>query len=231
MEELDRWALEQLNLVVQTGENAYNRYEFHRVYQSAINFCSVELSAFYLDVLKDRLYASAAGSPARRSAQTAMHRIAETLALLLAPILVHTTDEVWGYLKFANGPESVHLADLPVSRASDEALLARWTPLLEARDAVKKALEEARQAGRIGNPLEAKVTLPPAYAALGAFGDSLPSLFLVSQVVHGDGDAIEAGPADGVKCARCWLVKTDVGISPAHPEVCARCAEALVASG
>ena len=227
MEDLDRWALEQLNLVVQTGENAYNRYEFHRVYQSAINFCGVELSAFYLDVLKDRLYASAAGSPARRSAQTAMHRIAETLARLLAPILVHTTDEVWGYLKIENKPESVHLADLPSPHPSNEALLARWAPLLEARDGVKKAIEEARQSGRIGNPLEAKVTLPAAYGALASFGVTLPSLFLVSQVAFGDGDKVEVGPAEGVKCSRCWLIKQDVGGSPDHPELCARCAAAV----
>ncbi len=227
MEELDIWALEQLNRVVQTGENAYNRYEFHRVYQSVINFCSVELSAFFLDVLKDRLYASAADSKERRSAQTAMHRIAETLARLLAPILPHTTEEVWGYLKIEDMPESVHLAALPSAHSSDEALTARWTPLLEARETVKKAIEEARQSGKIGNPLEARISLPASYSALASFGDKLPSLFLVSQVAIGETDAIEVAPAVGVKCARCWLIKTDVGTAPEYPELCARCAEAM----
>jgi len=192
-----------------------------------LNFCTVELSAFYLDVLKDRLYASAAGAKERRSAQTAMHRIAETLARLLAPILVHTTDEVWSYLKLPNKPESVHLADLPKPRSSDETLLARWTPLLEARDDVKKAIEEARQSGKIGNPLEARVTLSASYRTLEGFTGQLPMLFLVSQVAFGDGDSIEVEPAEGVKCARCWLVKMDVGASSEHPDLCARCAAAI----
>jgi isoleucyl-tRNA synthetase len=156
-----------------------------------------------------------------------MHRIAETLARLLAPILVHTTEEVWSYLKLPNKPESVHLADMPAPAPSDRALLERWAPLIEARDAVKKAIEEARQSGRIGNPLEARVTLPASYRPLETFGGGLPALFLVSQVVFGDAESIDVGPADGVKCARCWLIKTDVGAVAAHPDLCARCAAAI----
>jgi len=227
MEELDLWALEQLNLVVQTSENAYNRYEFHRVYQSVINFCSVELSAFYLDVLKDRLYASPAESRERRSAQTAMHTIAETLARLLAPILVHTAEEVWDFLKLRDEFPSVHLAALPISHEPDTAVTERWAPLLTARDAVKKAIEEARQAGTIGNPLESHVTLPETYSGLATFGDALASLFLVSQVSFGAVEAIEVAPASGVKCARCWLVKRDVGEVASSPDLCVRCAEAI----
>jgi isoleucyl-tRNA synthetase len=232
--ELDRWALAQLDRVVQTSVAAYDRYEFHRVYQSVLNFCGVELSAFYLDVLKDRLYASAARSPERRSAQTAMHRIAETLARLLAPVLVHTTDEVWGYLKLPNKPESVHLADLPTATEPDTALIARWEPVLLARDAVKKALEEARQAQVIGNPLESRVELlvdAETYAALTPFVDQLPALFLVSQAVLSAGTepglTVRVSTAEGVKCPRCWLIKTDVGSDPAHPDLCARCADAI----
>jgi isoleucyl-tRNA synthetase len=227
LEELDRWAIEQLNLVVETCENAYNKYEFHRVYQSVINFCSVELSAFYLDVLKDRLYASAAESRERRSAQTAMHRIAETLARLLAPILVHTTEEVWDYLKLPDKPESVHLAELPKARPLDTALIERWSPLLTARDAVKKSLEEARQSGKIGNPLEARVVLPASMRSLEVFGEQLPALFLVSQVMFGESDQIDVTAAEGVKCARCWLVKADVGSVASHPDLCARCSAAI----
>ncbi len=140
----------QLDRVVQTSVGAYDRYEFHRIYQAVLNFCGVELSAFYLDVLKDRLYASAADSKERRSAQTAMHKIAETLARLLAPILVHTCDELWGYLKLPDKAETVHLAELPTPVQPDTALIERWEPVLAARDVVKKALEEARQAGQIG---------------------------------------------------------------------------------
>ena len=227
MQELDRWALAQLNRVVETAAASYDSYEFHRVYQSVLNFCGVELSSFYLDVLKDRLYASAADSKERRSAQTAMHRIAETLARLLAPILVHTSEEVWDYLKLADKPESIHLAELPVPGVGDEALIQRWEPLLEARDAVNKALEEARQLGSIGNRLESRVDLPETYSALKSYESLLPTLFLVSQVGFTSKSTIQAGLADGVKCARCWLMKTDVGVDEAHPCLCGRCAAAV----
>jgi isoleucyl-tRNA synthetase len=235
MDELDLWALAQLDRVVQTSVGAYDRYEFHRIYQAVLNFCGVELSAFYLDVLKDRLYASAANSKERRSAQTAMHKIAETLARLLAPILVHTCDELWTYLKLTDKPESVHLAPLPAPVQPDSTLIiARWEPVLAARDVVKKALEEARQAGQIGNPLESCVELAgdqAAFDALQPFAEQLPSLFLVSQVNLHKGDApglsVHCGKADGVKCARCWLIKTDVGGRADHPDLCARCAAAV----
>jgi isoleucyl-tRNA synthetase len=234
MDEMDRWALAQLDRVVQVSVGAYDRYEFHRIYQAVLNFCGVELSAFYLDVLKDRLYASAADSKERRSAQTAMHRIAETLARLLAPILVHTCDELWGYLKLQDKPDSVHLAELPAPVQPDAALIGRWEPVLAARDVVKKALEEARQAGQIGNPLESRVDLMgdlQTVEALRPFAERLPSLFLVSQVTLHSGDApglsVQCGKADGVKCARCWLFKTDVGTRADQPELCARCAAAV----
>jgi isoleucyl-tRNA synthetase len=227
LEELDRWALAQLERVVQTATAAYDRYEFHRVYQAVINFCGVELSAFYLDVLKDRLYASAAASRERRSAQTAMH--------LLAPILVHTTEEVWDYLKLPNKPESIHLAELPAPGALDTELLARWEPVLAVRETVKKALEEARQSGAIGNPLEAGVELDADRETcdrLAPYANQLPAIFLVSQVRLKDarpekGVEVRVSRAEGVKCARCWLIKTDVGADPRYPDICARCAAAL----
>ena len=115
MEELDRWILNKMDELVVTATAAYETYEYHRVYQATLNFCSVELSAFYLDVLKDRLYASGKDWRERRSAQTALHQIAETLAKLLAPILVHTSEEVLDYLKLPNPPESIHLADFPTA--------------------------------------------------------------------------------------------------------------------
>jgi isoleucyl-tRNA synthetase len=234
MDELDRWALAQLDRVVQVSVGAYDKYEFHRIYQAVLNFCGVELSAFYLDVLKDRLYASAAESRERRSAQTAMHRIAETLCRLLAPILVHTCDELWGYLKLPNKVESVHLAALPTPLQPDAELIERWEPVLAARDLVKKALEEARQAGKIGNPLESRVDLiadSATAAALHPFAERLPTLFLVSQASLQQGDvsglSVQCSKAEGVKCARCWLTKTDVGLRSDHPDLCARCASAV----
>lgn len=234
LDELDQWALAQLDRVVQVSAAAYENYEFHRVYQAVLNFCSVELSAFYLDVLKDRLYASSANSWERRSAQTAMHQISETMARLLAPILVHTSEEVWSYVKLADKPESVHLAELPKGSEPDLALLARWEPVLAAREVVKKALEEARQAGQIGNPLESRVDLSAGseiYNALSVFCERLPSLFLVSQVTLTLSEepalVAQCTVAQGVKCARCWLVKQDVGTGADHPDLCARCSSAI----
>jgi isoleucyl-tRNA synthetase len=235
MEELDRWALAQLNRVVQTASEAYNVYEFHRIYHAVHNFCAVDLSAFYLDVIKDRLYASGADWKERRSAQTALHTLAHTLARLLAPLLVHTAEEVWDYLKLPDRPESVHLADLPKPEAPDADLLARWEPILAVRDVVNQAKEAARQAGAIGNPLESRVELTAdaaTYRALAPYAEQLPVVFLVSQVAlqGGRGDAgvdVQVRPAEGVKCARCWLIKTDVGVDPAHPTICGRCAQAV----
>ncbi len=235
MEELDRWAMAQLDQVVNTALTAYEAYEFHRVYHAVHNFCAVEMSSFYLDVLKDRLYASAARSSERRSAQTALHRIAQTLARLLAPILVHTAEEVWDFLKLPDKAESIHLAELPDAVTPDFALLAKWEPVLALREVVKKALEEGRQAGTIGNPLEARTEITvesETLEKLAPFVDTLPSLLLVSQA-HltqgpvGTATQVRVSPAAGVKCARCWLIKTDVGADPQLPDLCARCARAL----
>jgi len=238
MLELDRWALEQLNLQVKTCTEAYEDYDFHKVYQSILNFFGVELSAFYLDVLKDRLYASAANSVERRSAQTALFVLAETLARLLAPVLVHTSEEVFDFLYTegkANKPLSVHLTDFPTFHEPDTALLLKWEPVLTVRETVNKALEEARQAETIKKPLEAKVTLSAdmeLYAKLEPLLSQLPGLFLVSQValnhsVGGGGLTIEVSVAEGVKCARCWLIKTDVGVDASYPDICGRCATAI----
>ena len=232
MEELDRWALAQRNRVVQTATDAYNVYQFHKVYHAVHNFCAVELSAFYLDVLKDRLYASAAKSRERRSAQTALHTLAETMARLLAPLLVHTMEEVWDHLQLPNKPESVHLADMPAASPVDTDLLARWAVLLEVRDAVQVGLEEKRQSGEVKNSLEARVKLDvgaETCRALTPYQTQLPALLLVSQVELGSthetpGIQVEVAPAEGVKCARCWLIKTDVGADARYPDLCARCA-------
>jgi isoleucyl-tRNA synthetase len=235
MEELDRWALAQLARVVQTSVAAYDAYEFHRVYHAVYNFCAVELSSFYLDVLKDRLYASAAASHERRSAQTAMYRVAETLARLLAPILVHTSEEVWDHLRHEGKEESVHLAELPVASSYDTDLISRWEAILSLRDTVNKALEEARNAKTIGKPLEARVNVRTGgelFEALQPYESQLASLFVVSQAVvtqaEGEtGTTVTVEVADGEKCPRCWLMKLDVGSDSAYPELCGRCAKAV----
>ena len=264
MEELDRWALAQLGRLVENATQAYEEYEFQRIYQMVLNFCATELSSFYMDVLKDRLYASAANSRERRAAQTVMYTLAETLARLLAPILPHTAEEVWDYLKVPNKAESIHLAAFPTVASVDDseknstnsrmdksaanildnALIARWEPLLAIRETVKKALETARQEGKIGNPLEARVALSvdsQTFAALLPYEKLLPVVFLVSQATLVEtgsatqgsqnsnemANVVEVTVADGVKCARCWLIKTDVGAEAAYPDVCARCAGVL----
>ncbi len=241
MEELDQWIVNKLRQLTETATAAYETYEYHRVYQAALNFCSVELSAFYLDVLKDRLYASGKDWRARRSAQTALHLLTVTLAKLLAPILAHTAEEVWDYVKLADKAESVHLADFPAVETPDAELLARWEPLFAARESVAKAMEAARAAGligktgTIGNQMESKITIEAddvAHQSLKPFELELPALLLVSQVALQNGRQepgvhVTVSAADGVKCGRCWLKKTDVGVEAAYPELCGRCARAI----
>ncbi|MDE2125412.1 MAG: isoleucine--tRNA ligase [Armatimonadetes bacterium] len=231
LEDPDRWILERLNEVTETALNAYNSYAFHRAYHAAHNFCAVDLSAVYLSAVKDRLYASAAHAPERRSAQTAMHRVAETLSRLLAPMLVFTTEEVWDYIHLPDKPASVSLAMLPQAQPADTALLSDWTRLLELRDEVNRTLEAEKRDGKFSNPLEARVTIRCDHdlARVLALREAhLPALFGVSQVgvAEAAGELeVTVGAAAGIRCARCWLVKSDVG--EAAPELCRRCAEAV----
>lgn len=235
MLELDRWALAQLSLLVESARASYLEYAYHKVYQAVQGFCSTELSAFYLDVLKDRLYASGKEWHERRSAQTALATLAETLARVLAPILVFTAEEVWshGFADRVAGAPSVHLASFPEPVAGDEELLRRWAPLFPIRDQVNRALEESRKEGRIGNPLEARVTLradAETYSVLEGFGEQLAGLLLVSQAefeLGGGPLEIQVSAAAGDRCARCWLVRTDVGENGEHPELCSRCVRAI----
>ncbi len=233
MVELDRWALAQLDRVVALCRAGYDSYEFHRVYHALHNFCTVELSAFYLDVIKDRLYCDGKKSRERRSAQTTLHRLAETMARLLAPVLSHTAEEVWGHLKLPAKPASPQLAKFPeVNPEAYTGSLRRWEPVLKTREEVNLALEAARQAGSISNPLEARVELALDGATLEGLRPLeplLPAVFKVSQVAfsatdNGAAAGIDVVPAQGQKCARCWLVKEDVGADAAFPDICGRCA-------
>ena len=206
-----------------------------------MQYAAADLSAFYLDVLKDRLYCDAAAAPRRRSAQTVLHRIARDLCLLLAPVLPFTTDEAFPLLPGA-APGSVHLALVPRAREpADEALLARWGLLLDVRAEVNKALEEARAAKQMAASLEAKVValrgpaeaLAPlrAYDARArVFPGNLANLFIVSAGDPGGGSraplAVSVEHAPGRKCERCWTWSRASG-SRSHPGVCERCAEVL----
>ena len=246
--ELDRWMLQRTRALVVECEAFYRDFDFHRVYHALHDFCVVELSAFYFDILKDRLYTFAPNNAARRSAQTAMHRIASALVRMLSPILVFTAEDIWKYLpRPAGEPDSVHLALFPKPAECrafpDEALDARWGELGRVRDAVLGALEQARNAKIINGGLEARVEL----AADGTLAELLreyaswfPALFIVSQVELTDQPApdsvrSEALPslavavrrASGKKCERCWNYSVRVGESADYPTVCERCVAAL----
>ncbi len=237
--ELDRYALARHRQFVARVLRAYEEYEFHVVYHQLVQYCAVDLSAFYLDVLKDRLYCDAANAPRRRSAQTVLQRIALDLARLMAPGLPFTSDEVWAFIP-GRDCESVHMAVFPKPGPADEALLASWQTLLEVRAAVTKALEEARAQKQIAASLESRITLTaPAQvqrallahdAAGGVFPGPLASLFIVSQVALADGGgqlSVLVARAAGAKCERCWTYSEKVGKLAAHPGVCERCAEVL----
>ncbi|HET6979949.1 MAG TPA: isoleucine--tRNA ligase [Pyrinomonadaceae bacterium] len=235
MEETDRWALAELNRVVAEVLAAYEGFEFHNVYRALFNFATVTLSARYFDIIKDRLYTFAPRNKARRSAQTALLRIGDALARMLAPILVFTADEVWENLPGREEP-SIHLALLPkADEQSHEALSGEWERLFAIRDNVLRALEEARVAKQIGSSLEAKVTLRASGNALELLQrhqNDLRYLFIVSQVELGNSDASEGvsitiSKADGQKCERCWNYSTRVGEWDRYPTVCERCVAAL----
>lgn len=232
MHEVDRWALAELNEVTRKVLAAYQRYDFTEVYQTLYSYATIELSALYFDILKDRLYTYAPKSPARRSAQTAVYEIVHRLARLMAPVLVFTADEVWENIPGASGEAaSVHLAQFPAEEEAwrDPALLKRYQRLFEIRGVVTKALEDARNTKLIGSALEAKVMIranPETRAFLESFGDSLRFFFIVSQVAleEGPGLSVEVETAGGAKCDRCWHYTTDVGCNPRFPGACGRCA-------
>jgi isoleucyl-tRNA synthetase len=243
LDELDRYALARHRQVVARVLEAYDSYEFHLVYHQLVQYAAADLSSFYMDVLKDRLYCDAAGGPRRRSAQTVLHRIARDLCLLLAPVLPFTTDEAFGMLPPSGGGcGSVHLALFPAAEPADDALLSRWASLLDVRAEVNKVLEEARAAKHLAASLEAAVVIRGHEAALvplrafdglsSVFPGNLANLFIVSRVTLEAGEAplsISVAHAPGAKCERCWTWSEKVGTLAAHPGVCERCAEVLAA--
>jgi isoleucyl-tRNA synthetase len=237
MPEIDRWALHRLGELIDRAHAGYESYEFHRVYRAVVDFCGVDLSAFYLDVLKDRLYTSPPASRGRRAAQTVLWTLADALARLMAPVLSHTCEEVWRFLPGVERVESVQLADFPVADPEwrDPELAARWEELRQVRELVNGALEEAKTAGTIEKPLAAQVTLtvpPGQYERLSSYRDDLAGLFIVSRAVlvagaAGSGPTVQVAAAEGARCDRCWLVLPTVGRSAEHPTLCHRCVEAV----
>jgi isoleucyl-tRNA synthetase len=257
METIDQYATLLAISFANGISESYKEFAFHKIYQRANNFCIVDLSAFYFDVLKDRLYTSAPKSRKRRSAQTTLWRIGETLVRALAPIMSFTAEEVWQYLpRVAFREASVHLATFvddnftasgairspEANKISGEILSdisgdKGWIELRRVRESVLKALEEARAQGTIGTGLEAQVALTaaePAYSVLKRYEDQLRYLFIVSSasVAQGAGNGassvhVEVKKADGLKCERCWNYSTRVGEDEKYPTVCERCGPVL----
>jgi isoleucyl-tRNA synthetase len=246
MEEFDRWMLERTADLVKKCREWYSAYDFHRVYHALHDFCVVDLSAFYFDVLKDRLYTKAASNRSRRSAQTAVWKITSALVRLAAPILVFTSEEIWGHLpKLPGEPESVHINVFPEESALrsnvDPKTKTEWEKLHALRADVLQDLERARTQKFINASLEAKIRLRskgPYLELLQGHTKDLPALFIVSQVevlpfdgpVHSDHPEpfhVEVLRADGTKCERCWNYSTHVGENSRYPTVCERCTAAL----
>jgi isoleucyl-tRNA synthetase len=235
---IDRWAIHRLQKLIQRVREAYENFEFHVVYHSVQNFCAVEMSALYLDILKDRLYTSSADSKGRRSAQTALYEILSAMTGLMAPILSFTAEEVWKHLPGkTERPESVHLARFPEYKGEyvDDALEQEWQRIWDIRTVVTKALEEARKEKVIGLSLDARVELhapEPIYSLLKQYEGELKAIFIVSSVrLVEDRQAkeVRAGisRADGKKCERCWNYDPGVGHKEDHPTICPRCIEAV----
>ncbi len=247
MESLDRWALHRLQQLVRKVAKAYERFEFHKIYHALHNFCVVDLSSFYLDVLKDRLYVSAPTSAKRRSAQTALFEIATTLVRIMAPILAFTSEEVWENVPlFPGKSESVHLELLPepVSAYEDDTIEERWGLVLDLRAEVNRVLELARKNKKVGHSLDAEITLGvsgPLMENLQGHEDLLSRVFIVSQVRLTDPESLKSAtaavdipglmiqvkPASAMKCARCWVHDETVGDDAEQPEICGRCVREL----
>jgi isoleucyl-tRNA synthetase len=247
LDPLDQYMLRQTAAMAADVTRWYDEFAFHKIYQRVLNFCVVDLSAFYFDILKDRLYISAPNSPGRRAAQTATWRILEALVRLLAPVMSFTCEEVWGYLPTVSGrPASVHMALFPKREEilgsaqvpDDPKQLEDWTTLLGVREQVLKALEEARNAKHIGKSLEAQVKVSaadPVYSVLARYREQLRYIFIVSAVTleqkasgNGTGSvAVQVSKADGDKCSRCWNYSIHVGEDKNYPTVCERCSAVL----
>jgi isoleucyl-tRNA synthetase len=229
---VDRWILDRLENVIAECRAAYGAYEFHKVYHTLNQFCAVDLSSLYIDITKDRMYCDASDSPRRRATQAAMHRIFNSLCRLLAPILVFTAEEAWGYL---GGSGSVHVQTFPDETASfrNPEAHEQVTRLLDLRGVIGQAVERARQEKLVGNALEAAVTLTCEEGTISAIPkEELEEFFILSDL------KVEPGKEPGAsiskttfqKCARCWRHRPTVGQSSSHPDLCDRC-EAVVENG
>ena len=248
LQDIDRYLLHRLQQLIQQARQAYEDYEFHIIYHALHNFCVLDLSAFYLDILKDRLYTSPPASAARRSAQTVMCILTSAMARMMAPIMAFTADEIWQHMPgWQDKATSIHSAALPEVRQewTDDVLAGKWGQLLAIRGEVTKALETARVDKLIGHPLDAALTLSAqgdAYDVLREYRHELAPIFIVSHAQLADagtaltnayaseeikGLQVAVAKATGGKCGRCWIHQPTVGEDLTHPTVCQRCRDQL----
>ncbi len=247
MQELDRFILHRLGEIIKKSITAYERYEFHTIHHALHNFCVVDLSSFYLDIIKDRLYTSPPDSDARKNAQSVIYLLLDSLVKIMAPILPFTSEEIWKFMpEFKGKKESVHLELLPEADKSweDNDLAAKWKKILDVRAEVTKALEEARVKKLIGHPLDAEILIyipDDNYRhTMDGFGEDLRDIFIVSAASLTDkkdknaylsteinGLEIVVNRANGEKCERCWKYDPSTGKNEQHPGICSRCLKAL----
>ena len=248
MKEIDKWAIIRLNALIDKVKAAYDAFDFHVAVHAIHNFCVTEMSNFYLDIIKDRLYCTGEKSPERRSAQSAMYIILSAVARMIAPILSFTAEEIWKHMPHgaADDKESIFFNQMPekLDVSADDAFTAKWDMIYSVRSSVTKALEMKRAEKFIGASLEAKVTLhadsEALYSKLSAVEDTLAAVFIVSAasvVNNGDGEfkcedpafegklSFSVEKADGAKCERCWCYSETVGEDHDHPTLCKRCVE------
>ena len=233
MLEIDRYALSRAAQLQADILAHYEVYEFQPVVSKLQIYCSEDLGSFYLDILKDRLYTTAANSHARRSAQTALHAITHAMLRWMAPFLSFTAEEAWATF---GASESIFLETYAEFQQPDEALLAKWQRIRELRDAVNKDIEALRAAGKVGASLQADVVLelaPDDAALLATLGDDLKFVFITSaiELVAGKSTIIKASASTHAKCERCWHYRPDVGADAAHPTICGRCTSNLFGEG
>ena len=234
---IDKWAINKLNELMAKVKAGYDSYEFHQVYHAIHNFCVVDMSNFYLDVLKDRLYTEKADSKARRAAQTTIYIILDSMTRMIAPILAYTSDEIWKYMphRADADAECVLFNEMPapVEISLDADFIANWDKIHELRDTVKKQLEVAIKDKMIKASLEASVTLKASgaeYEFIKSVENELAAAFIVSEVVveQAEGElTVTVNKAQGEKCERCWAYSKTVGENADHPTLCARCAAVI----
>jgi isoleucyl-tRNA synthetase len=231
--EIDRYALSRAAQLQADILAHYEVYEFQPVVSKLQIYCSEDLGSFYLDILKDRLYTTAAGSHARRSAQTALHQITHAMLRWMAPFLSFTAEEAWATF---GASESIFLETYSDFKPQDDALLAKWARIREIRDAVNKDIEALRADGKVGSSLQAEVTLEVTaedHALLGSLGDDLKFVFITSAIIliSASTHKVSVRASSNAKCERCWHYVEDVGADPAHPTICGRCTSNLYGTG